>query len=49
MYLIKGAKVVNEGSILELDVLIRNGRIDRIGSGINVDENVKEIKKRYLT
>jgi len=37
--LIANAKIVNEGSTLEGDVLVRNGRIERIGSGFDVPAN----------
>ncbi|MEP1096785.1 MAG: dihydroorotase [Cyclobacteriaceae bacterium] len=43
MYLIKGAKIVNEGRISEQDLLIKQDRIDRIDSGIRVDGNIQEI------
>lgn len=35
--LIKNARLVNEGAIREVDVLIRNGRIERIDGGISDD------------
>jgi dihydroorotase len=34
---------VNEGSIIAGDVLIRNGRIEKVGGSIDADSNVKEI------
>jgi dihydroorotase len=33
-YLIKGAQIINEGKRFHQDVLIKQGRIDKIGSGI---------------
>ncbi|MBA4166257.1 MAG: dihydroorotase [Chitinophagaceae bacterium] len=38
-YLIKNIMVVNEGKSLSGDVLIRNGRIEKIGSGLSIDGN----------
>jgi len=35
--LIKNAKLVNEGSITESDLLVKNGRIERIAPGISAD------------
>jgi len=42
-YVIKNAEVVNEGSIKNEDVLIKNGRIEKITSNINVKFAVTEI------
>jgi dihydroorotase len=42
-YLIKNIQIVNEGSIQEGDVLIRNGRIEKIGSRIEANFQVEEI------
>src|SRR5215204_4219643 len=43
-YLIKNVQVVNEGRIITSDVLIKNGRIEKIGEQITqVDSTVKEI------
>src|SRR6478736_2168032 len=42
-YLIKNIQIVNEGSIQEGDVLIRNGRIEKVGSGIKANFQVEEI------
>ena len=42
-YLIKNAKIVNEGSCISGDVLIKNGRIEKIAAGINTPLNVMEI------
>ncbi len=36
-YLIKNAQLVNEGSITESDVLIKNGRIEKIANSISED------------
>lgn len=49
-YVIRNAKMVNEGKIIEGDLLIKNQRIEKIGSGFPVDGNVKEIdaKGKYL-
>src|SRR5690606_12624413 len=51
IYLIKNIQVVNEGSVTVADVLIKNGRIERIEEkGIEVDEAAIEIdgEGRYL-
>src|SRR5689334_3845018 len=42
-YLIKNIQIVNEGAIIAGDVLIRNGRIEKVGGSIDADSNVKEI------
>src|SRR5262245_45235064 len=42
-YLIRDISIVNEGSIREGDVLIRNGRIEKIADHISVDFAVSEI------
>src|SRR6478609_6177769 len=43
-YLIKNVQVVNEGRIITSDVLIKNGRIEKIGELITqADPSVKEI------
>lgn len=42
-HLIKGALVVNEGHEKHLDVLVRNGKIERIGPSISVNFNVNEV------
>ena len=42
-YLIKNIMVVNEGKSVARDVLIRNGRIEKIGSGLSMDGNFIEI------
>src|SRR4029078_4141098 len=50
-YLIKNVQVVNEGRINTSDVLIKNGRIEKIGELITqVDSSVKEIngEGKYL-
>lgn len=41
-YLIKDIAIVNEGAVAHADVLIRNGRIERIGNGIS-DASATEI------
>jgi dihydroorotase len=38
--LIKNSEIVNEGKILQRDVLVRNGRIDRIDGSIKADADV---------
>ena len=49
-YLIKNISIVNEGSITHGDVLVQNGRIEKIAAGINADGNTKEIdgEGKYL-
>ncbi|MBL7731354.1 MAG: dihydroorotase [Chitinophagaceae bacterium] len=49
-YLIKDIQIVNEGRITSGDVLIANGRIERIGPSLSADANVTEINGhgRYL-
>ena len=42
-YLIKNTKIVNEGTSVNGDVLIKNGRIEKIASSINTQSNVHEI------
>ena len=42
-YLLKHISVVNENNILEKDVYIKNGRIEKIGNNISVKEKVTEI------
>ena len=42
-YLIKNIHIVNEGSISAGDVLIRNGRIEKVGGTINTNNNLVEI------
>jgi dihydroorotase len=42
-YLIKNAKIVNEGKTFESDVLIKNGRIEKIAGNITVPYKVEEI------
>jgi len=42
-FLVKNISIVNEGKTLEGDVLIKNGIIKKIGSGISVSEKVTEI------
>jgi dihydroorotase len=41
--LIKNAQIVNEGNIFSGDVLVKNGRIEKINTSISVDYQVKEI------
>lgn len=50
-YLIKNVQVVNEGRIITSDILIKNGRIEKIGKLISrADSGVKEIngEGKYL-
>lgn len=50
-YLIKNIQVVNEGKIRASDVLISNGRIEKIESQINgADKNYSEVngEGKYL-
>jgi dihydroorotase len=42
-YLIKNITVVNEGASLVKDVLVKNGRIEKIASTINIEGNTQEI------
>jgi len=42
-YLIKNTKIVNEGTCINGDVLIINGRIQKIAPSINTNLNVQEI------
>ncbi|MGC4235549.1 MAG: dihydroorotase [Niabella sp.] len=43
IYLLKNIQVVNEGKTETKDVLIKNGRIEKIDTGISTIENVTEI------
>ena len=42
-YLIKNTAIVNEGKTVHGDVLIKNGRIDKIAANISTPSNVQEI------
>lgn len=46
--LIKGATVVNEGKQEVTDVLVKNGRIEKIGAGIQPDGDCREINAEGL-
>ncbi len=46
--LIKGATVVNEGKQEVTDVLVKNGRIEKIGTGIQPDGDCREINAEGL-
>ena len=46
--LIKGATVVNEGKQEITDVLVKNGRIEKIGTGIQPDGDCREINAEGL-
>ena len=41
--LLKGGTIVNEGKQFIADILIKNGRIERIDSSISVDYSLEEI------
>ena len=41
--LLRGGTLINEGSRTEQDILIRNGRIENIGTSINTSVNCKEL------
>ena len=43
IYLIKNIQVVNEGTIRTADVLIKNGRIEKVDSRITLDTNAIEV------
>jgi len=43
IYLIKNIQVVNEGTIRTADVLIKNGRIEKIEPRISIDTNAMEV------
>jgi len=49
-YLIRNISVVNEGKIIQVDVLIKNGRIERIAPQIHSSDSTVEIngEGRYL-
>jgi dihydroorotase len=49
-YLIRNIQVVNEGKIVAMDVLIENGRIERVAPVIDVKDAVQEIngEGKYL-
>ena len=42
-YLIKNAQIVNEGKTITSDLLIKNGRIEKIASKIEVPYKIDEI------
>ncbi len=42
-YLLKGGTIINEGKSYIADILIKNNRIEKIGSGITSDGNITEI------
>ncbi len=47
--LIKNAKIVNEGQIIESDLLISNGRIEKVAPNITpTNEEVIDAKGKYL-
>ena len=45
---IKNASLVNENKIYSADVLIKNGRIEKIDQSISVNENCLEINAEHL-
>ena len=49
-YLIKNVAIVNEGKTTTADLLLKNGRIEKIGTGIQPDFAVEEIngEGKYL-
>jgi dihydroorotase len=49
-YLIKNISIVNEGKIITADLLLKNGRIEKIGTGITTPSVVTEIngEGKYL-
>ena len=47
-YIIKNIEIVNEGKIFSSDLLIRNQRIEKIDTNIQVDYNIKEINGEGL-
>jgi dihydroorotase len=49
-YLIKNTSIVNEGKTINGDVLIKNGRIEKVDANIQVQESIKEIngEKQFL-
>jgi dihydroorotase len=42
-YLIKNAQIVNEGKVFTSDLLIKNGRIEKIASSVSVPYKIEEI------
>lgn len=40
---LRGGVIINEGSRIEADLLIKNGRIEKIGKSISVEGNVEEV------
>ena len=49
-WLIKNARLINEGQSQDGDLRIRHGRIDQIGSGLTAasDETIIEARQRWL-
>jgi dihydroorotase len=48
-YLIKNANIVNEGKIVEGDVLVKDGRIEKIAAGISSDSaSILDASGKYL-
>src|SRR5258706_13020480 len=47
-YLIKNASIVNENKIFSSDVLVKDGRIEKIASNITVKYAVKEMEANNL-
>jgi len=48
MYLIKSASIVNEGQTKVLDLVVKNDRIEKIGSNLSLRENHAEINAENL-
>lgn len=47
-YLLKNAAVINEGKSIRADILIKNSRFEKIGTGIKTDFLVEEIDAEQL-
>jgi dihydroorotase len=47
-YLIKNASVINEGKIIQADILIKNNRIEKVASNISIDFLIEEINAEGL-
>ncbi|NRA12617.1 MAG: dihydroorotase, partial [Crocinitomicaceae bacterium] len=41
--ILRGGVIINEGSRIEADLLIKDGRIEKIASSISVEGNVEEV------
>jgi len=49
-YLVKNVLIANEGKVIESDVYIKNGRIEKLGNGLKLQANATEIdgEGKYL-